>query len=136
MGHWGLRVRHACGGLRGGHQREKRFRQTNLAVRDQLKSSWSMHRLIPLTESDTHTHTHTPNYRCNAKPDYSLPGYPPCQRLITVNWSVSWFACIQCSTCTSCHMPPCHTNPILWTEADETDKNLVSRATSLEGSKN
>jgi len=33
--------------------------------------------------------------RCKAKPDCSPPGYLPSRLLITVNWSVNWFACVS-----------------------------------------
>jgi len=47
-----------------------------------------------------------PTTRCNAKPDCSPLGYPP--RLLLINWSVNWFVCVQCSTCT--RTQPCGLN--------------------------
>jgi len=72
--------------------------------------------------------------RCNAKPASSPPRYLPSRLLISVNWSVNWFACLQRSTCTFCRTPPSsdsHANPILWIEANTqgevTSQNLWSR---------
>jgi len=35
-----------------------------------------------------------------------LPSHPSSSLLITVKWSINWFACIQRSTCTSCCTTP------------------------------
>jgi len=40
----------------------------------------------------------------------SPPGCPPRHLLIIVNCSVNWFAYVQRSTCTSCHIQS-HANP-------------------------
>jgi len=40
-----------------------------------------------------------------SKPGCSPPGCTPRRLLIIVDWSVSWFACVQRSTCTSCRIP-------------------------------
>ena len=59
------------------------------------------------------------------KPVCSPTGCSPSRMLITVNWSVIWFACVQRSTCTSCRAPPdaeCHA---------KTNKNWLPRQRPL-----
>ena len=73
--------------------------------------------------------------RCKAKPDCSPPDYSPSRLLIIVNWSVSWFRCVQHSTCTSCRTPPSgesHANPVLWIRPGFARTKLVASTTSLE----
>ena len=69
--------------------------------------------------------------RCTAKPDCNPPGYLPSCLLITVNWSVNCFACVQRSTCTSCRTPPsteCHANPQFCGQKPiKTNKNWLPR---------
>ena len=67
---------------------------------------------------------------CKAQHVGSPPGYPPSRLLITVNWPVNWFACVQRSTCTSRRAPPSsesHVNPTLWIVPTK----LVVTATSV-----
>ena len=47
---------------------------------------------------------------------------------------LNWISCVQRSTCTSCRTPPsakCHANPVLYTEADITNKSWLPRQRPL-----
>jgi len=54
------------------------------------------------------------------------PGFPPSHLLIIVNWSVNSFDCVVLLTSNECHA-----NPILWTEANKTNKNWLPQQRPL-----